>query len=138
MGLGSVGGKHYHVEEYVYDFAKDGGAIGQIVLSSKAGSAALPVDACILRVHSVVHTALTSGGSATVSVGDVGSSARYLALTAFDNAQFDVDVPKALSTGLPNHVATAAEGQFAISIAAAALTAGKISFFVEYVRPEAA
>ena len=138
MALGYIGGKHYHIEEYVYDFAKDGGAIGQVILSSKSGSAAIPVDACILRIHTVVHTALTSAGSATVSVGDVGSAARYLALTAFDNAAYDLDAVKALATALPNSVNSVNEGRVAISIAVAALTAGKLSVLVEFVRPESA
>jgi len=139
MALGYVGGKHYHVEEYVYDFAVDGGAIGNIDLSAKAGSAPLPADAVVLRVNTIVHTTLASGGAATVSIGDLGSTARHLALTAFDNAQFTVDAPKALSTALPRYVsATANDQKVSISIAVAPLTAGKMSVLVEFVRPQAA
>lgn len=120
---------------FQYDFAKDGGAVGFIDLSAKANRAGLPVGSVVKSVMTHVLTAFTSGGSATVSVGDVASTARYKALTAFDNAGYAANAPAALSTALPNHVATADEGKIGIAIAVAALTAGKMDLYVEYYNP---
>ena len=58
------------VQEYVYDFADDGGVIGEIVLSDKAGLDPLPVGAIVKSVTAKVLTALTSGGSAVLSWGN--------------------------------------------------------------------
>ncbi|NOS67382.1 MAG: hypothetical protein HOO67_03385 [Candidatus Peribacteraceae bacterium] len=122
------------VAEYLYDFAVDGGAVGNIDLSAKKSKAPLPLGAVVVRITRKVLTAPTSGGSATISVGDAGSTARYLALTAFDNAAFVAGV-YAHSTGMPALLDAANKGQFGISIAVAALTAGKIAFHVEYLLP---
>jgi hypothetical protein len=123
------------IQEYVYDFAVDGGSVGQIRLDTKAGAKPIPSNAIIKAVYYNVETAMTSGGSATVSIGDVGASARYLALTAFDNAAYTANAPKAAAIGVPVKVTAANIGQFSVSVAVAALTAGKISFMVEYYIP---
>ncbi|MBL0320679.1 MAG: hypothetical protein IPP74_15500 [Alphaproteobacteria bacterium] len=120
------------VNEYVYDFAVDGGAVSTIDLSAKQGFAPLPSGAVVKSVHYKVVSALTSGGSATVSIGDANATARYLALTAFDNAAYAAGNVAAAAIGVPMNVSAAARGQFGISIAVAALTAGKIVFFVEF------
>lgn len=123
------------VQEYLYDFAVDGGAVSTINLTAKTGYEVLPVGAIVKSVHYHVITAMTSGGSATVSIGDTTSTARYLALTAFDNAAYALAKVAVNAIGAPLLVVAANDGKFGISIAVAALTAGKIQFFVEYILP---
>ncbi len=121
--ISGAGGKEF-TQEYIYDFAVHGGAVGNVSLKNPRN--ALPSGAVILSAHYTVLTAMTSGGSATVSIGDAASTARYLALTAFDNAAYDANVAKALSSGMPITVSSANISSPSISIAVAALTAGKI------------
>ena len=113
-----------------YDFAVDGGAASTIVPSN---SAIVPNNAIIVRCYSVVTTAMTSGGSATLSLTTGGVT--LLAATAYNNGAFDDEdvtehtvVDKTTSsTGL----------QFVI--ATAALTAGVVDCYVEYyIGPESA
>ena len=62
----SVISNQVHLQEYIYDFAKDGGvAASNIVLSNKAGYDPIPVGAIIKGVKAVVVTACTSAGSAS-------------------------------------------------------------------------
>ena len=58
------------VMQYEYDFDVDGGATGEIFLSSKDGSRAVPIGAVITAVSMRVVTAFTSGGSATLAYGN--------------------------------------------------------------------
>lgn len=129
-----IGNKGLQVMEYTYDFSKDGGAVGFIDLAAKF-KAGLPVGASILRVSYYVQTAMTSSGSATVAFGDSGSGGRYRSAIAFDNAVWAADGLVALSgVQIPNQVTSVAEGNIGMTIDTAALTAGKISFLVEYVQ----
>ena len=121
-----------HVEEYVYDFAKDGGAVGFIDLSAKMGANPLPQECVALRVGYKVVTAPLSGGAATVAIGDAASGTRYLGATAI--ASLPLDAVAVASSGLPLNVDTVNEGRFGITIGTAALTAGKIVFWVEHVQ----
>jgi len=130
----SIGNSSQH-QEFFYDFAVSGGAVGTIDLSALANKAGLPVGAIIKSVHYNVETAMTSGGAATVSIGDAAASARYLALTAYNNAAFNANAPAAAAIGVPVEVTAANIGQFSLSIAVAALTAGQVRFFVEYIMP---
>ena len=113
-----------------YDFAVDGGAASTIVPDN---SAIVPNNAIIVRCYSVVTTAMTSGGSATLALTTGGVT--LLAATAYNNGAFDDEdvtehtvVDKTTSsTGL----------QFVI--ATAALTAGVVDCYVEYyIGPESA
>lgn len=128
-----AGGKAF-TQEYVYDFAKQGGAVGQISLVNPANP--LPVGAIVTSVHYNVMTAFTSGGSATVAIGDVASGARYLAATAYNNAAYTANTPAAAAIGVPMRVGAANAGQIAITIATAALTAGKMMIVVEGYVPK--
>lgn len=128
-----IGNKMF-VQEYLYDFAVDGGAVGFISLINPANP--LPVGAIVTSIHYHQVAAFTSGGSATVSIGDAGSNARYLALTAFDNAAYALDNVAALSTAIPNLVSSANEGNVGITVAVAALTAGKIKLVVQGYVPK--
>lgn len=116
--------------ECVYDFAKDGGAIGNIDL---CGTKALPVGTMILEAYYVVDAAFTSSGSATVSLGEAGTTAKYLALTAYNNAAYAEGIAKKVAIGVPFKIAVANNGKPSLSIAVEALTAGKLRMvFVTY------
>ena len=135
------------VQEYVYDFAEDGGAQGEIVLSDKASKDPIPTGAIIKAVHAKVLTALTSGGAATLAWGNGddadGYSGAAQAVAGFTaNALFNgVDNAAALlwddtnDHPIPVNVADAADGKFGFTIGAADLTAGKMIFLVEYYMP---
>lgn len=121
----SGGGNSQFTAEYMYDFAKHGGAIGFIGLKG-AGANALPSGAVILSAHYQVVEALTSGGAATVALGDAASGAKYLAATAYNNAAFTLNVPAAIAIGLPGFVSSANIASPGITVAGAALTGGKL------------
>lgn len=135
------------VQEYVYDFAVDGGATGAINLHAKANKAVVPVGAIIIGVRAKVVTACTSGGSATVAWGNGddadGYSGTAIAVASLtDNALFNgYDNGAALLWDDTNdhvidvNVSTAADGQFIVTIGTADLTAGKIVFMVQYLFP---
>lgn len=139
LGLGMtakaavIGNNEVQVMEYTYDFAVSGGAVGFINLST-ALKKDLPVGAIIHKIDYYVETAFTSGGLATVAIGDSGTGNKYLAATAFDNAAFALGNVAALSSGLPNYLSAAAEGKLGITVATAALTAGKVKFLVHFVQ----
>ena len=106
-----------------YDFAVDGGATSTIV---PANSAIIPDNAVIVRCYSVVTTAMTSGGSATLALTTGGVTLK--AATAFDNGAFDdEDVTEHTIT---DKTTSSTGVQFVI--ATAALTAGVVEVYVEY------
>ena len=123
------------VQEYLYDFAVDGGAVGTIDLSDNAKRHALPVGAIVKAVHYRVLTAMTSGGAATLAIGDLDTAARYKAATAYNDAAYALNFVAAAAIGVPMLCDAANDGKFAVTIAGAALTAGKIGFYVEYFFP---
>ena len=106
-----------------YDFAVDGGAVSTIVPSN---SAIIPDNAVIVRCYSVVTTAMTSGGSATLAITCGGVTCK--AATAFDNGAFDdEDVTEHTVTDK-----TTSSTGIQFVIATAALTAGVVEVYVEY------
>lgn len=135
------------VQEYVYDFAVDGGATGEIFLSSKANKNPIPTGAVILSVTAKVLTTFTSGGSATLAWGNdddpdgySGTAIAVASLTAgtvfngWDNGAAllwddtnDHDIPV--------NVADEDDGEVSVTIATAAMTAGKMVIMVEYLMP---
>ena len=131
-------------QEYVYDFAVDGGATGAIVLSAKPGKQNIPTGSVIKSVRAKVITALTSGGSATMAWGNGddpdGYSGTTIAVASLSlNATFNgYDNAAALLWDDTNdhplevNVSTAADGRFDVLIATADMTAGKMVFMVEY------
>ncbi len=135
------------VSEYVYDFAEDGGATGEIVLSTKPGRAAIPVGALIKRVTALVKTAVTSAGAPTLAWGngddpDGYSGAGHLKGALLINTSFNgYDNAAALLWDDTNDhmidvpVVDADDGKFSVTIATAALTAGKVVFMVEHYMP---
>ena len=142
-GLRNMG---LQVQEYVYDFAKDGGAQGEIFLSSKAGYAPIPNGAIIKDVTMKVVTAFTSGGSATLAVGNDDDADGYVGATAVasltDNAVFNAaGAGSALLWDdtndhmIPLPVINEDDGEVSVTIATADMTAGKALILVEYLLP---
>jgi hypothetical protein len=136
------------VNEYVYDFSTDGGAVSTISLSGKSGEAGLPDGSVVHRVHARALTACTSGGAATIAWGNTadpdGYSGTAIAVASFTaNATFnEASGAGALlwdntnDAGLDYAVtSTAGTQDFSLTIGTAALTAGKIVFQVEFTRP---
>lgn len=135
------------VQEYVYDFAVDGGATGNHILSAKAGQLPVPVGSVIKGVTAKVVTAVTSGGSATAEWGTLADTDGYSG-TAIAKATL---VAGYIQNGWVNagaliwdnsndvqlypYVSVAADGALYFVINVAALTAGKINFLVEYYCP---
>jgi hypothetical protein len=135
------------VQEYLYDFAVDGGVKdANIVLSAKPGKKAIPVGAIIKGVTAKVLTAV-SGSSSTVSWG-ISSNADAYSGTTIAEASLGAGVivngwrtanstiwddTNDVQIYLP--VTDAASGSFVVLISTANLTAGKILFLVEYYCP---
>ena len=126
-------GNQMLTKECVYDFAVHGGAVGQIPV---CGNQSIPSGAVVMDMYYMVETAFTSGGSATVALGDVASGARYLAATAFNNAAFTAAVPAKAAIGVPFKLDSANKGKLAITVATAALTAGKMKMWVVFYVPK--
>lgn len=112
-----------------YDFAVDGGAVGDITLRGQQ----VPSGAIITDVLIRVTTALTSGGAATVALksegaadlnaADVISGAPW-STTGAKRGDLDADTAPVLTT---------ADRAIKATVAVAALTAGKFSVFVTYM-----
>lgn len=136
------------MQEYVYDFSIDAGATGAIDLSGKATKNPIPVGAVVTAVRMKVLTTFTSGGSATLAWGNgddpdgySGTAIAVASLTA--NVLFNGwDNAAALVWDDTNdhqievNVADANDGKLEITIATAAMTAGKAVFLVEYLLPQ--
>jgi hypothetical protein len=120
------------VAEYEYDFAVDGGATGVKVLSAKPNKAKLPLGAIVVGHQVLIQTAL-AGVGASAKIGVEGDDDKYLVNTAVSG----------LGAGLKTSSATAFyadeanEGDVRITIASAALTAGKLKVLVHFVNPNA-
>ncbi len=121
------------VQEYVYDFDVDGGAIGAIDLSAKASKEPLPVGAVAKRYTRKVLTAFTSGGSATVAVGNGDSATKYESAVAVASLTANA---LAEDNAALNAILDAADGQLIVTIATADLTAGKAVYMVEFHMPQ--
>jgi hypothetical protein len=121
-----------YVAKAVLNFAVDGGAIGAI---TPALSDTIPANAIMVGGTVNSTTAVTSAGSATVSIGTSAGSSATSILAATGKASFTLD---ALLNAVPvfaTPVKMTAAGQITFSVAVAALTAGIIEVFVYYVVP---
>lgn len=124
---GSTGQK---VTKAEYDFAVHGGAVSTITLG---GDNTVPAGAIIYGGLIEVDTALTSGGSATVAVG-LESTNDLLAATAFGSAPWSSTGRKVIiPVGAATSVKTTVPRAVTITIATAALTAGKFRVVLFYV-----
>ena len=112
-------------ESVLYDFSQDGGAVGDIEFGRL-----IPAGAIIKRITSDEQIAFTSGGAATVVI-NAGSTSLTAAL-AFDTDFTGVDAQALVSA---EGMKVSVDSELKITIAVAALTAGKVRFFVEYLLP---
>ncbi len=132
-----------NVQEYLYDFADDGGSTGAITLSTKAGYQSLPDNAIVSEVVAFVETAIV-GTSSTLSWGNTTDVDGYSG-TAIAEATLVID---AVLNGFDNAAAliwddtndhkihflanSANDRDFSVTIGTADLTAGKVRFMVSY------
>lgn len=116
----AVGG----IVKVVYDFDTHGGAVGANPINFK-----LPANAIILDGLVDVITAPTSGDLATVAL-TLESAGDLLAATAIADVTGQLNL---VADGTAaNAVKTTAERTLAVTIATAALTAGKMNIFIRY------
>lgn len=126
-GMGLVGNA-----KMTYNFAVHGGAIGTITPTL---SPTLPAGAIILGGTIDITTTLTSGGAATIALG-LGSGAQVAALKA---ATAVATYAAGQLTLVPiftaaTYVKVAAATKLTLTIAAVALTAGKLDVNIVYVQ----
>jgi hypothetical protein len=121
-----------------YDFAQQGGAVGPVSLFDPlvgpSEAAHLPAGAIITKAMLQVLTSVTSGGAATVALTTGEVAADLLAATAKATLVAGLLDGKPDGTAAKSVVLTA-ERTLQATIAVAALTAGKIDVFVEYIVP---
>lgn len=120
------------VAKGVYDFSVSGGAVGTFNLLPETDL--IPANAIVTRALIDVVTAPTSGGSATVAVkvknaNDIKTATAIASYTVglMDGVPVDTAATSIKLTAASNIVMT---------VATAALTAGKIVVFLEYVISE--
>lgn len=129
-GLGVVGNA-----KMTYSFATDGGAISTI---TPTNSPTIPVNAIILGGTIDITTQLTSGGAATIAVG-LGSGAQVASLKAatavasYTAGQLAM-IP--VFTAASYYKVTAA-ARLTVTVAAFALTAGKLDVDIAYIQGNA-
>jgi hypothetical protein len=114
-----------------YDFAVDGGAAGDIDLTS---SAQIPAGSYITHGFVEVDTAVTSGGAATVAV-KVEGAADIVAAAAVSGAPWSTTGRKSIvpaATGATS-VKTTAARKIQATVATADLTAGAFDVVLFYV-----
>ena len=111
-----------------YDFAVHGGAVGDNPIDLK-----LPGNAIVYNGMIDVVTDPTSGGAATVAL-KIEGAADLLAATAIASVTGQVDtIPNGTAA---NAVKLTEERTLAVTVATAALTAGKMNIFLEYFLSE--
>lgn len=132
-GLGEAVHKTPCMLKAVYDFASLGGAVGNISLVDDAGyPAVLPAGAVVTKVLADVVTAVTSGGSATLGLKALADGDLLTATAKASLASGFLDgnpVNTAATVVGPTTVAT----QVLAQVGTAALTAGKMNFYIYYV-----
>lgn len=126
-----------HEFVYEYDFAVDGGAVGAIALRN-LGVNGLTSGLVIEDLQVYVETALTSGGSASVTVGNAGDTDGYMvdifALASLNAVLRAGEVAGALLWDDTNdhqisyRISSTANAAPSITVGTAALTAGKMRF----------
>jgi len=114
----------HEVIKFEYDFANDTGAVAAYN-GFKAKQAMV-----VHKAYMKVITTCTSGGSATVSVGQTGSVASLVAATAVASLTAGAVISGVAATGIGG-IKLAADDYALMDIAVAALTAGKIEIYLE-------
>lgn len=107
--------------EVTYDFSQDGGATGALDLFT-ANEALV-----IHRVTAKVKAAVTSNGSATVEVGKSGDTAGLVAQTG----KASLTLGAVVDSKIGGYKLASSE-KIIQTIGTAALTAGKITYLIEY------
>lgn len=120
------------IAQCLYDFSRDGGAVGSYAMRTK-----LPANAVVVSVYADVQTAATSGGSATYAL--TAGATSLAAATAYDSATSGINavgvqsLPTAASSPFEaQKCSTTAASELSMAIAGAALTAGKVRFTIKY------
>ena len=136
-----------HVQEYVYDFAVDGGTDDTFIdLSAKAGAAVLPQGAIVENVTLRVLTAV-EGSSSTMIVGNTTDPNGYMEAIAEASLVAGAVIRVGEQAGAlmwddtNDHaisflVDSANDADFGVTIGTADLTVGKVVFMVEYYAPK--
>jgi hypothetical protein len=143
--MGSPLRSRNHVQEYIYDFAVDGGSTGAVDLSAKAGSDPLPQGCIVTKVGLKVITAVV-GTSSTVAVGNTTDADGFMAAIAEATLVDEYVSATGVQAGallwddtndhdIPFLVNSANDADFSITIGTADLTAGKLVLWVEYYMP---
>lgn len=119
-----------------YDFAVDGGAVSTITLRSAAGASlgnTIPTGAVVTGGYIEVDTIVTSGGAATLGV-NVEAAGDLLTATVVSGAPWSSTGRKSVTpvfTGATTVKTTAARA-ITVTVAVAALTAGKFRVVLFY------
>ena len=111
---------------FEYDFAVDGGAIGNIALRPDITQLKENMIVTDIIVHA--EAALTSAGTPTVTFGDGTDVDAFLA-----NAYGTLDALDGVSRGAALAVLLGADPVLTMSVGTAALTAGKLEIYVEVI-----
>ena len=115
---------------FMYDFGTQGGAASAITMTDQDGNAqTLPDNALITSATWDVVTPLAGSGS-TVALGWTGTAAGIKAATAFDNAAY---VAATQASSLVINGKMSAASSVLLTIATAALTAGKMYLYISYI-----
>jgi hypothetical protein len=119
--LGAPAAQSVEVVRVKYDFSKDAGAVGNMEVFEAD-------KAMVVKCRGVhVSTALTSGGSATISLGKGAAGTEFLSASAV--AGFSLGA--AVQPASHNAVKLAAGEKIHIAIGTAALTAGVADIVLE-------
>lgn len=124
MSVGYVGLKSVQA---IYDFDNDGGAISTIGLD-----VFLPDNATLVRCSGKVVTTFASGAAATVALGWTGDTDALMVVTGFGAFAAGQVILGRDFGAVPVDIDNAAGREVAITIAAAALTAGLCLFNIWY------
>lgn len=119
------------VAQFEYDFSRDGGAIGDILLGTKI----LPGGAKVLYGFVDVQDVVTSGGSATIALSVTGAG-DILAATAVASFSANALLDCVPDYTAANMVIVAASAQVTMAVAVAALTDGKFNVNLVYLVTE--
>lgn len=109
------------VQAVTWDFSKDGGAVGDVSFGVK-----LPAGAIVTSVLSDEETAVTGATSVTLKAGSTS-------LTDAINFTLDAGIQSRALAGSAAGIKLSAASELKITIATNAATAGKVTFYVEFV-----
>lgn len=145
-GLGTQLNRCKNIIRGYYDFAVQGGAYGATLLALKddqGNNLILPKGALIVRSWTRTVTALTSGGSATLAIqvltaNDILTATAYSSFSGADVCVEGISTGaaslfKGPMTGVIQDFQGNMGNQVSAVIATAAITAGKVAVYIEYV-----